>query len=34
LKGVNQRIGLDAMLELAARYEDRATQLTTGRTAE
>jgi 2-methylisocitrate lyase-like PEP mutase family enzyme len=34
LKGVNQRIGLDAMLELAAGYEDRATQLTTGRTAE
>jgi len=34
LMGVNHRIGLDAMLELAASYEDRATQLTTGRTVD
>jgi 2-methylisocitrate lyase-like PEP mutase family enzyme len=34
LKGVNQRIGLAAMLELAAGYEDRARQITTGHTAD
>jgi 2-methylisocitrate lyase-like PEP mutase family enzyme len=34
LKGVNHRIGLDALLEQAASYDARAAQLTTGRTVD